>query len=129
MSITAEQLLASAGEALARATEVDRRAGVHQAYYALFHRSLELANDVLQANITGGSQHSQLSNWMQRRKDQRFAVIGKNLGRALSLRVRSDYELDVEVDQEDAEEHLRRCQKTMEQVEFLLARFSEQPQP
>lgn len=129
MSITAEQLLASAGEALARAAEVDRRVSVHQAYYALFHRSLELANDVLQANIAGGSQHSQLSNWMKRRKDQRFAVIGKNLERALSLRVRSDYDLDADIDQADVEEHFKRCQKGLEQVEQLLVRFSEQPQP
>ena len=66
---------------------------------------------------------------MKRRKDQRFAVIGKNLERALSLRVRSDYDLDADIDQADVEEHFKRCQKGLEQVEQLLVRFSEQPQP
>jgi hypothetical protein len=128
MSITAEELLASAGEALTRPTEADRRVSTHQAYYAFFHRALVLAA-VLQANISGGSQHSQLFHFMKGRKDQRFAIIGKALESALSLRVKADYELDVELEEEEVEEHFKRCQRGLEQVEQLLVRFSEQPQP
>lgn len=129
MSITVEQLLAAAQVASTEPVEAVRRASVHQAYYALFHHTLCLANGYLSANISGGSQHKQLWHFMKGRRDQRFAIIGKNLERALTMRVRADYELDANLGYEEVLEHFQRCKEGLEQVDSFLTRFYEQPQP
>lgn len=129
MSTTVDQMITSAEVALSRPSEEDWRVSVHQAYYAFFHHTMQLATHHLNATIEGPSQHRQLYQFMQDQKDGKFRSLGKTLRAAALLRVQADYDLDTDLGQQEARNHLKLCQGNLKVVEEFLARFSEQPQP
>lgn len=128
MSTTVDQMITSAEVALSRSSEEDWRVSVHQAYYAFFHHTMQLATQHLSATIEGPSQHKQLYQFMQSQKNGKFRSLGKTLRAAALLRVRADYDLDTDLGQKEARNHLKICQESLKVVEEFLVQFSEQPQ-
>ena len=126
MSISTAQLSEAAAISLNGGTETAWRACVHQAYYALFHHTLLLANVFLNAGIEGGSQHEQLYRFMRHHRNGGFREIGQALMAATALRVRADYRLNEDLSFAEADGHLASCCRYLEKVEQYIQRFSEQ---
>ena len=128
MSITAQNLSDAALVSLNGGNEAAHRAAVHQAYYALFHRTMYLAQHHLGAEIGDGSQHSQLSRFMKNHRNTPFNLIGRALESAAAQRVLADYIWEENITFEQAEEHVAKCQLNLQQVEGFIERFGQPPQ-
>ena len=108
MSATPEEILDVAEEYSEGAREVDWRNAVSRAYYAAFHRCLELAR-VERVNVAPSvSEHAALVEGLQDMANAApLRKAGVILDHCRRRRRKADYELDTDVDHATAETVVR----------------------
>ena len=108
MSIDCADLIGLAQRLSAGNNECEWRSGASRAYYAAYHKALDVADECLPPNPYAAGQHERLTD--------RFAAEGRK-GKALAyvlidlkkVRTHADYHLSTAFDQRDAIDLVANC--------------------
>lgn len=122
MSIEAGEFLLEAEKSLdsENCSEVTFRNAGSRAYYAIYHKALNKANEIdADANITEKTgTHDQLAIRLERHS-HRGKIFATKLRRLKRTRNRCDYNLNEDIDKEFAEQHIHFVKKALEDLKYI----------
>lgn len=120
MSITRNDLMKLATALAKGQTECEWRSGASRAYYSVFHKALEAADNCLPPNPYRGGEHERLT--------ERFSLhsnAGKSLAYRLidlkKVRTLADYKLNHSFGQQDAADLIANCPSVERQIDAFEA--------
>jgi uncharacterized protein (UPF0332 family) len=127
VSITINDLVTLAGQLAGGQSEPEWRSAASRAYYAAFHKALEVADGCLPPNPVAIGEHERLTERLKS-----HGVKGRSLAYVLidykRIRTRADYELSMGFSQADAVDLIRACTAFFNQADTFLQHVNSQKQ-
>ena len=113
------KLLLEAAKALGQGkSEVDQRNAASRAYYAAYHRCLPIAESIGLPAETKGV-HRDLIGTLTKTRDMQVKSMGYMLDQCRGLRVKADYEIQIEFSAENARLVMDQCERILSRADVL----------
>ncbi|HEV3432270.1 MAG TPA: hypothetical protein VG320_30695 [Paraburkholderia sp.] len=123
MSISVQDLLSLAHALGNGAGESEWRSGASRAYYAAYHRALEVADACLPTNLFAAGEHERLTE-----RFKQHSMKGKQIAYVLidlkKTRTTADYKLTAAFQQADATDFIPKCEVFLEKVDEFHSQIS-----
>ena len=100
--------------------EVDRRNATSRAYYAAYHRCLEIGRRIGLSAEPNRGVHQQLIDTLAGSRNPRVRSLGYRLVECRRLRTEADYEIEGDFSHHDAQLSLSQCTRILEQAGALI---------